>query len=263
MKVVNIHELEDVDATVLVSVYDPYLIDAKRVKVIGEKGFLFFEGENLQIDAKKCFTNTPSVLVAVKMKLSNIEESIGKIHSVFNADAENAIAMIESGNWGLVNGFDNHWNCSRAYICEDGRIIRIDEYNLSGEIKIEAVANPEEMKLIRHYIDDIYRTDEDTHRNGCDGNWYIFRLNLPNKEEILETKMGYIYGTEVLEPFAKLVGEITRRYEKTNDPLTDKNYKGADFISFEERVQKHIKKTENNKLNGVERIRKKKEGKSI
>ena len=34
------------------------------------------------------------------------KDDIGNIHSVFNADAENAIAMIESGNWGLINDFE-------------------------------------------------------------------------------------------------------------------------------------------------------------
>ena len=153
------------------------------------------------------------------------KDDIGNIHSVFNADAENAIAMIESGNWGLINDFDNYWNCSRTYIYDDGRIIRIDEYNLSGEIKIEAVANPEEMKLIRQYINDIYRTGENTHGNGCDGCYFIFRINSPDKEEILETEMGYIDGTAVLEPLAKLVGEIVRRYEKTD-------YLKIDFLEY-------------------------------
>lgn len=37
--------------------------------------------------------------------------------------------------------------------------------------------------------------------------------------------MGYIDGTAVLEPFAKLVGEIVRRYEKTD-------YLKIDFLEY-------------------------------
>ena len=205
MKIIGFDDFEE--GMILFAEYDPYLIDAKEIEIIGERGSLFLGGNDIDITWRPCFDDYANVLVGVRTHMKDITEQIGEIKLIVNADYENTIAVIQEGSWGLISAKMKYLKLRRIDIMSDGKLILHEERNLCRDTTKGISIDTNQMRVIMDHIDKIYDSKENTHRDACDGEWNRITLTMPNRE-VFDTEVGYIYGTETLEPFVEYVRSI-------------------------------------------------------
>lgn len=77
MEVIAVEDLKSI--IVIGTRYNSDLLKSKSVKLIGTKGSRIFEKEEIDIDAKPCFTDEPDIRIGIKISLEEATKCIGKI----------------------------------------------------------------------------------------------------------------------------------------------------------------------------------------
>ena len=91
----------------------------------------------------------------------------------------------------------------------DDTLVVKEEYMISG-IKTKIIAlDTVNVEKIDSLIANIKTSNENTHRNACDGEGVKVVL-YENNEIVRETDLGYIYGTNTLEPFVDYVRSLIK-----------------------------------------------------
>lgn len=85
-----------------------------------------------------------------------------------------------------------------------------EEYMLSGIKSYTIVLNMDIVKQIDAFIDEMLNSDENVHQDACDGEGVKITI-YEDKKIVRETDLGYVYGTDILEPFVDYMRALARQ----------------------------------------------------
>lgn len=118
----------------------------------------------------------------------------------------NKKAVIHIEDWGEKNLVQNSVKNTTITIIDDTLVIK-EDYTISG-IKTRIITlDTASVKQLDNLIKNIKASNENTHRQAYDGEGIKITI-YENNKVIKETELGYIYGTNTLEPFVKYVRSL-------------------------------------------------------